>query len=716
MRDWVKGAAAIAVSVWAVAGAPQAVAEETVQDDPYLWLEEVEGERALEWVRARNAETLGALEADPRYEDLHANAVSILTAQDRIPYGSYRGGYVYNFWQDETHVRGLWRRATLESYRTDAPEWDVILDIDALAEAEDENWVFEGANCLAPDYQRCLVTLSRGGTDASVVREFDVDARDFVEDGFILPESKGGADWIDENTLFVARDWGEGSLTTSGYPRVVKIWERGKALEEAPTVFEGEEADVAVSAFSLRRPEGTVHMVRRAPSFFEGTNYILRDDRTLTELPLPLDISLMGYMAGQMLVMPQTDWATDVDGESVTYATGTLYSFDLASLLETGVLPRLTQVLAPEARASIQSVSDSRSYMVVTLLENVTAEMKRFSFDAESGTWTSTDIPLPANGSAYVASANAFHDTAFVGYESFLVPDSLYELGLADLSLSDLKQLPARFEADGYVTHQYQAESADGTQIPYFVVHKEGVTLDGSNPTLQYGYGGFRIALTPSYSGTVGKLWLEQGGVYVVANIRGGDEFGPAWHEAALKTNRQRAFDDFIAVSEDLIERGITSPERLGIYGGSNGGLLVGAAVTQRPDLYGAVVCAVPLLDMLRYHLLPPGASWIGEYGNPDIPEERAAIAAYSPYQNLSADAEYPRVFFQTSTKDDRVHPGHARKMAARMLEQGHAIRYYENIEGGHSAAANLLQSAQRLALMYTYLSQELKGEAPEAE
>ncbi len=672
-------------------------------DDPFLWLEEVESETALDWVRARNDETLSVLEADPRFPGYLEAAETIITATDRIPYGAYRAGHVYNFWQDATHVRGLWRRTTLESYKTDTPDWDVILDFDALAEAEGENWVFKGANCLAPDYSRCLVTLSRGGTDAAVIREFDIETRSFIEDGFVLPESKGSADWLDADTLLVGRDWGEGTLTTSGYPRIVKLWRRGTPVEDAPVLFEGDVEDVSAVGYTIERPEGSVTMIEQAFSFFDANRFVLGEDGDLTPLPIPSHVEIEGLFAGQMLVMPQKDWAVG----DVTYGPGALLSFDFAAFRETGALPPLVPVLIPDERRSIQQVATTQSAVIVSVLDNVTAAMIRLRF--ADGAWEATDLPVPDNGTASIASANPFNDTVFVSYENYLTPDTLYAADIAALSLEPLKSLPARFDTDGLVTQQWEATSADGTKVPYFIVHKEGIALDGTNPTLLYGYGGFRIAMTPGYSGTTGKLWLENGGVYVVANIRGGDEFGPAWHSAALKENRQRAYDDFTAVAEDLIARGVTAPDHLGIYGGSNGGLLVGVAFTQRPDLYNAVICAVPLLDMLRYHTLLAGASWMGEYGNPDIPEERAYIAAYSPYQNLDPDADYPRVFFVTSTKDDRVHPGHARKMAARMMEQGHDIHYFERIEGGHSAAANLLQTAHRLALQFVYLDRQLR-------
>ncbi len=706
--QWRRGAAAMAAALvlsggWLLnAERTSARAAQGADEDPYIWLEEVEGEKALDWVRERNTESLAVLEGDARFKGFEEKALSIVTAQDRIPYGVYRGGYVYNFWQDEAHVRGLIRRTSLESYRSETPDWETVLDMDALAEAEDENWVYKGSSCLAPEFNRCILTLSRGGKDAAVRREFDYATKTFVDGGFELPEAKTYLTWFDKDHLIVGTDFGEGSLTTSGYPRVAKLWRRGTPIESAKTLYEGQAEDFLVASYRLDRPEGSLSVIVRGISFFESEYFIVGEDGALTKLPVPEHMELDGLFMGQLLMTPQEDWAVG----DATVAKGTLVSIDLAAFLKNGALPPLKTLFVPDARSAVQSVSDAKSALIVSVLSNVTSVMKRFTF--KDGAWASQDIPIPPNGSAGVAAAVSFNDTVFLNYESFLVPDTLYAYDAGSQDFGPLKQAPARFDAKGLVTRQLEATSKDGTKVPYFIVHRDGLAYDGTNATNLYGYGGFRISLDPSYSGVVGKLWLERGGVYVVANIRGGGEFGPGWHEAALKLNRQRAYDDFIAVAEDLIARKITSPEHLGIAGGSNGGLLVGVAFTQRPDLMNAVVCAVPLLDMLRYHLLPPGASWIGEYGDPESPEERAAIAAYSPYQNVKADADYPKVFFVTSTKDDRVQPGHARKMAARMIEQGHDLLYYENTEGGHAAGANLRQVAYQQALQYVYLSRQL--------
>ena len=675
-----------------------------ILDDPYLWLEEVEGERALEWVHARNKECFDELEADERYGKFLSQAEKILNAKDRIPYGSIRGKYVYNFWQDAEHVRGIMRRTTPESYRLAKPEWETVLDIDALAKAEDENWVYKATAWLAPDYERCLIKLSRGGTDASVHREFDMVAKRFVEGGFALPEAKSGVTWLDRDTLLVGTDWGEGSLTESGYPRVAKRWKRGTPLAEATTIFEGRHEDIGIWPRVMDSGEETIALVDQSLTFFTGAFHVIGPDGKLTSLPLQESADLAGFYAGRLLFTLREAW--EVDGQ--THAQGALLAINAAVFQATGKLPSIETIYTPDERTSIEGVTVSRSGLYVTLLQNVKGRILRFSVNPQSGQWSSKPVPLPENGTVSISAAGPHSETIFINYEDHVTPDRLSEFDAGANKLSTLKSLAARFDAGDLEVHQHMAKSADGTAVPYFVIHRKGLKPDGSTPTILYGYGGFEISLKPSYSATIGKLWLERGGAYAVANIRGGGEFGPRWHKAALKTERQRAYDDFIAVGEDLAKRGITSPKHLGISGGSNGGLLVGAIFTQRPDLLNAVVCRVPLLDMIRYTKLLAGASWAAEYGDPEDPKMREAILRYSPYQNVFPDKKYPKVFIETSTKDDRVHPGHARKMVARMREQGHEVLYYENTEGGHAAGANLKQHARRYALEYVYFSRQL--------
>ncbi|MDO8297273.1 MAG: prolyl oligopeptidase family serine peptidase [Caulobacter sp.] len=671
-------------------------------DDPFTWMEEIEGTRALDWARAENARSLPVLQTDPRYEGLHASALEIVNAKDRIPGVGFSGdGTLGNFWQDAEHVRGLWRRTSVDSFRQAEPAWETVLDFDALAKTEGQNWVYKGATCLAPDDRYCLVQLSDGGKDAVTLREFDTVTKAFVAGGFVSPDGKQNVSWLDKDTLLIARDWGPGTMTKSSYPFVLKAWKRGAPLEQATEVYRGTADDVSVSPVVLRDADGVVRAViaARSPSFFE-TEYWLITDHGPVKLPFPMKSSLQGLVGGQLVFTLQEDWA----GQGLKQ--GDLAAIDLAALKADPAAARATLILRPTAAQSVEDINISRNKLIVGLLENVTGQALVFTPGAEG--WTQRRLDLPANVTIGVGSASERDDRVFFSVAGYLTPSTLWLADAASGKVEMIKSLPPKFDASTHVVEQFWAASKDGTRVPYFVVRPKDLKYDGTAPTLQYAYGGFQVSMKPGYSATVGKLWLERGGVYVVANIRGGGEFGPAWHEAALKANRQRAYDDFFAVSEDLIARKITSPRRLGIMGGSNGGLLMGVALTQRPELYNAVVIQVPLFDMLAYTHIGAGASWVGEYGDPAIPEERAWIAAYDPYSNLKAGRPYPQVFIETSTKDDRVHPAHARKAGARLEALGYGFLYYENIDGGHSAAANLNETAKRVALEFTYLSQRL--------
>ncbi len=674
--------------------------------DPYLWLEDIGGERVDAWIAEKNRHSLGTLQADPLYETLHQQALDIVQSRDRIPApGFTHGGLIDNFWQDARHVRGIWRRTTMDSYLEAEPRWETILDFDALAAAEGANWVYKGATCLAPEERYCLISLSDGGKDATTLREFDTVTRQFVEGGITLAESKGGASWIDRDTLLVSRDFGEGSLTDSGYPRTVRLLKRGQSIEEAVEVFAGEQADVSVSGYTLRDADGVVQAVllNRGLNFYESETWLLRDDGSKVQLPLPLKGGITGLVDGQLVISTDQDW-TAPSGQA--FRTGDILAYDLKAWLADPTVPARL-VIRPGEREAVEAVRVTRNTLVGALYENVRGSVYVYRPNP-AGEWARTRLDLPRNVTVGLGSASDQDDRIFVSVAGYLNPSSLYLADAATGALSLAKSLPAKFDATGLTVEQFEARSADGTLIPYFVVHREAMPLDGSNPTLLYGYGGFQSSLLPGYSATVGKLWLERGGVYVIANTRGGGEFGPRWHQAAQQENRQRAHEDFQAVAQDLITRGITSQPHLGIMGGSQGGLFMGAMLTQRPDLINAAVIQVPLFDMLRFHKLLAGASWIGEYGNPDIPEQRAWIEAYSPYQKLAAGQPYPEVFIHTSTKDDRVHPGHARKAAARLEALGYPVLFYENTDGGHAAGANLRETARRLALEYTYLSRRL--------
>jgi prolyl oligopeptidase len=670
-------------------------------DDPFLWLEEVEGATALQWVRQQNARSLALLESDPRYPAFQREALAAVTAPDRIPYPRFIGDRLANFWQDDAHVSGLWRTTSLASFATAEPAWRTLLDVDALAAAEGKNWVYQGATCLPPDYRRCLVSLSDGGKDAAELREFDLAAASFVDGGFRLPEGKQSAVWLDADTLIVGRDWGPGTMTASGYPFIVKRLRRAAPLAAAEELFAGTASDVSVGAGVLRDPDGRVRaiLINRQVNFFESERYLLAASGQV-RLPVPSRSTFRGFVAGQLVFSLEEEWL----GRSLP--AGALVSLDLAACLTDAAGVRPLLIVRPGPREAIEDVATTRNLLLTTIYHNVqgTAVSHRFA----AGSWISNPIPLPGQASVHFVAASDRDDRAFVDVAGFLTPNTLWLVEPSDGRASPVKSLPPRFDAANETVEQFEANSNDGTLIPYFVVRPKALRSDRAAPTLLYGYGGFQVSMTPSYAPVVGKLWLEKGGVYVVANIRGGGEFGPEWHKAALKRERQRAFDDFIAVAEDLIRRGITSPRRLGIMGGSNGGLLMGAMLTQRPELFSAVVIQVPLLDMLRYHTLLAGASWMAEYGDPDLPEEAAFLRVISPYHNLRPGAVYPEPFFVTSTKDDRVHPGHARKMAAKMAAMGLPFLYYENIDGGHSAAANLAERARRQALEFTYLTRKL--------
>ncbi len=683
---------------------------QTSTEDPHIWLEEVEGEQALAWVREQNSGSLAALTGDTRYAGLEAAALDIVNSTDRIAYGTIRNGQVYNFWQDEDNVRGLWRRTSLASYGTEAPDWETVIDFDALSASEGANWVFKGSNCYTPEgssQTRCLISLSDGGKDAVIQREFDLGSKTWVEDGFVTPEAKQNASWLDMDTLLIGTDWGgDGStLTESGYASIVKRWTRGTPLESATTLAKASPTDVWLAPMVIELEDGgRIGGALRGDTFFTRTYFLFDADGQATEMPLPPRASIEDVYKGQLLVSLQQDWAPE--GQAAAFESGDLISFDLAAYLETSTLPTAQLVFRPNARQSFEGVSTSGATALISINDNVVGKLLKLSRSDED--WTTEAIELPGQGQTRLVFADRKADTAFINYEGFLTPDTLLAYDTVSGALSALKSAPEKFDASGLVVEQFEARSTDGTQVPYFVVRHKDTPYTGETPTLLYAYGGFQISLAPSYSAITGKLWLENGGAYVLANIRGGGEFGPDWHQAGLKGNRQRIYDDFIAVGEDLIEKKITSPERLGIMGGSNGGLLMGVMLNQRPDLWNAVVVQVPLLDMLRYHKLLAGASWVDEYGDPDNPDERPFLEQISPYHNFDAEADYPTPFFLTSTKDDRVHPGHARKMARLFEEAGKPFYYYENIDGGHSAAANQTERARRSALEFMYLTRAL--------
>ncbi len=687
----------------AVAAAPLLSAPLQAQEDPFLWLEDVEGERAMEWVLAHNAATRDAIKALPTYQTLYDNTLDILTSNDRIAYPFALGDGVANFWTDAEHPRGIYRTTSWEEYLGGDPTWETVLDIDALAQGEGTPWAFRGISCLLPEQIRCLVNLSPGGSDANEVREFDMATKSFVEDGFRLPVSKNSVAWVDENTVLVGHNLNPDYVTTSGYAAAMRLWERGTPVEDAPIIAEVDDRnEMALFAGTQETAEGPLVTVMHMTTIFER-NYLILRDGELVRLDVPADAQ-MGMVGDQLVLQLVSDW--EVDGR--TFAEGSVVSTNFQDYL--AGRGTVEAVVTPGERSTVNGFAATKDYLLVGKLTNVQGELHRYW--REGGTWRSEEVDVPSMGAVGIGNTSVHNNRFFFTFSSFTQPTTLY-MADEDGSVTEVKSLPDQFNTDGLIVEQHNATSADGTQVPYFVVRQDDAPMDGSNPTLQYGYGGFQISLAPSYLGATGKTWVENGGVYVLANIRGGGEFGPSWWKAALLENRQRAYDDFIAVSEDLIQRGITSPEHLGVQGGSNGGLLVSTVMTQRPDLYNAVVIDVPLVDMKRYHKLLAGASWMAEYGNPDDPSDWAFIQKYSPYQNVREDVDYPKPFIFTTTKDDRVHPGHARKLAALMESQGHDLYYFENVEGGHGSGVTPEQQAETLALKVAYLRDQLARGRP---
>jgi len=669
--------------------------------DRHQWLEEVLGEKPLAWVQERNAASRGELTGNPLFPQLNERILKILDSTARIPMISKAGPFYYNFWRDAKNPRGLWRRTTLEEYRQPEPRWETVLDLDQLGQQEGENWVWKGATFLQPGYERVLLSLSRGGADATVVREFDPQTKQFLTDGFQLPEAKTRVAWRDRDSLFVGTDLGPGSLTDSGYPRTVREWRRGTPVAEAPIVFTGEAGDVAVSGSRSHEPGYERDWISRSVTFWTSELYLRRGGQ-LIQIDKPADANAI---PDRDLLFLELRTAWEVAGQ--TYPAGALLAIDLEKFLAGD--RQFDILFTPTDRKSLASFTTTRNHLLLNELDNVRNRL--YQLTRVEGRWSREELPgAPRLSSASITAVDPDEsDDYFLTVTDYLTPTSLSFGTVGKGPPTRLKENPHFFEAAGLTVSQHEAVSADGTRIPYFQVSRQKLTLNGKNPTLLYGYGGFEIAMTPSYQASVGAAWLEAGGVYVVANIRGGGEFGPRWHQAALKQNRHKAYEDFIAVAEDLVARQITSPRHLGTMGGSNGGLLMGNMLTRRPDLFGAIVCQVPLLDMQRFNKLLAGASWMAEYGNPDLPEEWKFIQTFSPYHNLRADVTYPRTLFTTSTRDDRVHPGHARKMVAEMQRLGKDVLYYENIEGGHGGAADNKQSAFMSSLAFTFLWQQLQ-------
>jgi prolyl oligopeptidase len=704
---WARWSAKLLMAITAMTVAPIHTVGQTPPEsaDKYQWLEDVSGERSMAWVKAENERSAKAIESDPHYTGLEAAALKVLESPERLAIPSINGAEVYNTWQDADHVRGILRRTLVADYLAAQPHWQTVLDYDALAKQDNQKWVQKGRVCLYPGNELCLVELSAGGEDAITLREFNLKTGKFVEGGFMLPRSKQSVAWVDKDTLLVSRDWGAGSITKSGYPFVVKLWKRGQPLDQAKEVYRGAETDNAAGATALHDGDGHHAMVvGRGVSFFESEISLLTPDGP-RRMALPGKASLNGLLNGQIIVTLDEDWKPA--GSDNRFVQGSIVSLDLEAVKKDPLHLRPSVVFTPTATEFEQSVARTKNHLLLTTLDNVQGRAYSYTFGAK-GAWTRKKLDVPDNRTLSIQSANWFDDRFFLLVEGFLTPSSLLLGDAGTGTLREAKTIPARFDASREVVEQLVAVSKDGTKVPYFVVRRKDIKYDGTNPTLLTAYGGFQVSETPVYSPLYGKLWLERGGVFVLANIRGGGEFGPAWHEAGLKTHRQRIYDDFAAVGQDLVSRRITSPRRLGIVGGSNGGLLMGVEMTQHPEMWNAIVIQVPLLDMLRFEHIAAGASWVAEYGSVSIPEERAFLASISPYNQLKPNVKYPEPLIFTTTKDDRVGPVHARKFAARMEEFKMPFFYEEIVEGGHAAGADLKEQAKSYAFEFTYLTRKL--------
>ncbi|HEY1986360.1 MAG TPA: prolyl oligopeptidase family serine peptidase [Terracidiphilus sp.] len=685
----------------------QAQQLQKIQPDGYTWLEDIYGEKQLAWVKDHNQRTAAVLEKDPHFASLEADALKVLDSPERLPWPEFRGGMVYNTWQDAQHLRGIVRRTTMSNYLGPDPKWETVLDYDALSLQDKQSWVGKGLDCLDPDEELCMVALSVGGEDAVTMREMDLKSGKFVEGGFVIPRGKQNVAWLDKDTLLVGRDWGPGTMSEAGYPITVRRWKRGEPLDSAKEVFRGDVKDNGYGDNPLAISDGQGHhaaVIERNRSTFEHEWYLLLPGGP-KKLSLPLKSDLAGFVDNQLIVSLEEDWTPE--GQGRRFKLGTVLSLDLERVNKDPAHLQPTVLFEPTAQEFEQDVQTTHSHLILTTLANVQGRAYVYTFGKDRK-WTRKQLPLPDNQTVSISSTNLVDDRFFLDEAGFLNPNSLWLGDANDLSLKPAKAEKPMFDAANDVVEQLQATSRDGTKVPYFVVHRKDMKYDGNNPTLLTAYGGFQISLTPYYDRVMGKLWLEHGGVFALANIRGGGEFGPAWHDAGLKTQRQHIYDDFYSVAQDLVTRNITSSPRLGIEGGSNGGLLMGVEFTQHPEMWGAVVIEVPLLDMLNFEHMSAGASWVGEYGSVSIPEQKEFLASISPYNQLKPDVHYPEPLIFTTTRDDRVGPVHARKFAARM-EEFHLPFYYDEItEGGHGAGADNKQQARSKAEQYTYLMKKL--------
>lgn len=684
------------------------VALANANQDKYLWLEDIDSEKSMHWVKQANKITNDKLVPSSLYQGLYTQALEVLNNDSRLPKVEQRGKWLYNYWQDEDHPRGIYRKTSIKQFKNNKPQWITVLDMDKYSMDQGQNYDYHGMNCLPPKGIDCLVLLSPGGGDAIIVREFNLKKHKFVKNGFHVPLAKTNISWIDKNNVFIGTDFGKDSLTDSGYPRIVKKWQRGTSLVQAKTLYSASKKSMTARAYNIKQENSHINIITDMTSFWLSDKYIYNQGK-VEKLLIPSSAIISGFYKDKLVISLKDDWEVN----NSTYIQGEVLLID-AKFLTRGK-GSIESIIKPNNNTVIENINTAKHGLLITVLEDVKAKLLLYK-KSKNGKWKIQEIPFPENGALSISSVDKKTGDFFVQYESFTTPPSLYYVDSKTLKPELLVQQTPTFDGSQFMVQQYFTKSKDGTKVPYFVVMNKKTKFNGINPTHIFSYGGFRNTLTPSYSGSYevlsgayGKLWLERGGIFVLANIRGGGEYGPAWHSAALLKNRHKAFEDFEAVAQDLIDKKLTSAKHLGIEGRSNGGLLVTATMTRKPNLYGAIICGAPLIDMKRYNKLLAGASWMGEYGNPDEAEMWDYIKTYSPYQNLQPHIKYPPIFFYASTRDDRVHPGHARKMAAKMLAFGNKVEYYENIEGGHHGYSTNEQLAHRLALSYTHLWKNLK-------
>ena len=658
--------------------------------DKYLWLEEVLADNSLEWARSQNKKTIETFSSDPEFEHLVDRMTEVLQTKEKIAFADFiHDGYVYNTWYDEKNIQGLVRRSKMMTYKSGNPEWEVLLDLDLLSSSEGEKWVYHGAS-ISPDKKKALIFLSPGGTDADTMREFDLEKKEFVEGGFSLPISKGSASWMSDNELFLERDFGPETLTKSGYPRTIRKLKRGQKLEDAEVIFTTSKEDTLLYV-NTHHEHGKINSyVHKRMDFYSGEIHRF-DGHGFKKLDMPVKFDISNHNLDYLYIGLRQDWKNFKSGDFIAYDFHT---------------ERFELIFSPDEKSSIYASAMTGDGVMLIVDTDVKGNLYKFK---KSGfEWVKRRVDLPPNGSVDYLTTDQETSNFLVSFDSFNTPLS-YFFGTDDKIECLIKKSPAFFNYEDLEVSQQFCKSTDGTMVPYFLVHKKGLKLNGLNPTILYGYGGFEISLKSHFANLLGMGWLDKGGVYVLSNIRGGGEYGPLWHQCALKENRVRTYQDFFSIAEELIAKKITSREHLGAMGGSNGGLLMGVCYTQRPDLFKAINCGVPLLDMHRYHKLLAGHSWIAEYGNPDDEIDGKYIRELSPYQRIDKDQKNaPVMYINTSTKDDRVHPGHARKFAAKLSEFNLPYFYHENIDGGHAGASNMRELAFMKALDYMFFWKHL--------